>query len=240
MRRADATKSLGALLRERGFRGSAPTFRRFVGRSYAEVVNLQATSGEVYVNLGAHHRWLGKPSTWDAIKEYECAFRARLRDFANGERFDLTDDASVTALLEMMRLEGFAFFERVVPERIAATARQLAKDGYTSFVPFGAAAGPETWAKVAARFDDASSAKRLRAQAMAAEKQRDRERAAEAAGAVEMTYDEYRRAKKEGRRLPKIVRIVLDEEPAKRSREKRPTTRRAVDTTAANRRARRR
>jgi hypothetical protein len=215
LRPADATRSLSELLRARGFIGTAPTFRRFVGKSYVEVVNLQATSGEVYVNLGAHHKWLGAPASWDAIKEYQCAFRARLADFAANQRFDLGDEASVTALLEMMKLEGSMFFSAVGPENLEATARRLAKEGYRAFIPLDAPAGPDTWAKVAAHFHDERSKKRFLAQQAGDERARAKERERESAEAVVMTWDEYRKAKKEGR-APKVVQLVFDSKPKKR------------------------
>jgi hypothetical protein len=212
-------KALADLLREHGFKGSAPTFRRFLGKDFVAVVHLQASAGEFHVNLGAHYRWLGKPSSWERIKEYECAFRTRLEDFAANERFSWKDAASVTALLEMMKLEGLVFFTQLAPDEIATTAKGLARDGYDKFVPLGAPADAATWARVAAHFGDAVSRKRLEAQEAAAIRARGEERARERtkddAEVVEMTYAEYRAAQKDGHG-PKVVRLANRKSRAKR------------------------
>ena len=208
---SDAKKALAALLREHGFRGSAPTFRKFVGKDFVAVVNLQTSGDSVYVNLGAHYRWLGKPSSWEKTKEYQCAFRKRLVDFAANDRFWLDDDASVTALLEMMKLEGLLFFEQLEPDRIKETTKALAKDGFDSFVPIGTPADAATWARVATRFGDAEAKKRFKAQSAAQEKaiaeERARRQAELDAEAVEMTYAELMAARKAGR-SPKVVHLL--------------------------------
>lgn len=197
-KRETTKKSLGAFLKEHGFQGSTPTFRRFIGKDFVALVNLQASSGKVYVNLGAHYRWLGKPSSWEKTKEYECAFRTRLADFAANKLFSLRDEASVTAMLEMMKLEGLRFFEQLEPDQIAKTAKALARDGYESFAPLDTPADAATWSKVAAHLGDIRSKKRFDAQYVAAERARDEELARERAEGVEMTYAEAPAANKAG------------------------------------------
>lgn len=226
----DARKALGALLREHGFRGSAPTFRKFVGKDFVAVLNLQKSGDHVYVNLGAHYRWLGKPSSWENTKEYECAFRKRLVDFAANDCFWLDDAASVAALLEMTKVEGLLFFEQLEPDQLAKTAKALAKDGYDSFAPIGTPADAATWVRVAARLGDAASKKRFEAQAAAHEKtlaeELAREEAEWDAKAVEMTDAEFRAALKAGR-APAAVTIVLEEKPRPaRKTKKRPQKKR--------------
>lgn len=156
---------LAALLRERGFRGSAPTFRRLVGRDSVHVVNLQASrGGGVFVNLGTHFVYLGKVDR-EKIREYECAFRTRLKDIAGGERFFLDDESSVAALLEMMRVEGFLWFSQFEPEQLGRTIQHVALAGPQSFAPLGAGAPIDTWIAVARRQGDRGSERRLLAQA---------------------------------------------------------------------------
>ena len=155
------------LLREHGFKGSAPTLRRFRGSDTVHVVNLQRSAGGgSYVNLGAHFKYLSRTS-WTKIREYECAFRARLHDFAGGDRFFLDDDASVIALVEMMGTEGLLWFGAFEPASVASTVKHVAKQGYDRFVPLGTPAGADTWARVARHMRDSASEKRLRAQATA-------------------------------------------------------------------------
>lgn len=192
-------------------------------------MNLQASSGEVYVNLGAHYRWLEKPASWEGIKEYECAFRARLVDFAANQLFSLKDEASVAALVEMMKLEGLVFFDQLEPEHIAKTTKALAREGYQSFVPLGIPAGPATWAKVAAHLGDAASKKRFEAQELRETRAREKEQAEESAAAVEMTYSDYRAAKKAGKPLPKVLRLVFDtfDTKPKKAAKKKPVAKKA-------------
>lgn len=126
---ADAKKVFAKLLRENGFQGSAPTFRRFEGKDAVAVVNLQASRvqpGGTYVNLGVHRRGLEKPSSWDKIQEYECAFRDRLEDFAGGKVFFFDDEASMTALLEMMKLVGFPWLTKQTTKGVKKPATKKA------------------------------------------------------------------------------------------------------------------
>lgn len=112
---AEAKKSFAKLLREYGFKGSAPTFRRFQGNDSVAVVNLQASGirpGGTYINLGVQLRELDKASSWENIKEYGCAFRERLKDFAGGDTFFFDDEASMLALTEMLKLEGLPWIEK--------------------------------------------------------------------------------------------------------------------------------
>ena len=127
---AGAKKAFANVLRENGFQGSAPTFRRFEGKDTVAVVNLQASRiqpGGTYVNLGVHRRGLEKPSSWDKIQEYECAFRDRLEDFAGGDLFFFDDEASMTALVEMMKLEGFPWLAKQAAKGAKKPAKSPAK-----------------------------------------------------------------------------------------------------------------
>ena len=127
---ASAKKAFASVLRENGFQGSAPTFRRFEGKDTVAVVNLQASRiqpGGTYVNLGVHRRGLEKPSSWDKIQAHECAFSDRLEDFAGGDLFFFDDEASMTALFEMMKLEGFPWLAQQAAKGAKKPAKRPAK-----------------------------------------------------------------------------------------------------------------
>jgi hypothetical protein len=77
------TKQLWAKLKKEGFAGREATVRRIRG-PVVHVVNVQGVSGggACYINLGAHLSFLkpdwGKELVPEQLKEYECAFRARV------------------------------------------------------------------------------------------------------------------------------------------------------------------
>ncbi len=195
-----AGTGLAALLRDHGFAGSAPTFRKVVGKVTVFVVNVQTSARGSQIKLGVHLKYLGK-TDWPAVKALRCAFHARLRDIAGGETFFFDDAASVSALLEMMKLEGLLWFGNFEPDQLESTVRYVAKHVEDKLAPLGESAGPITWSRVANHLGDAASEKRLIARA----NQHDRDRLA--ADAMRMTSDEYRAAKASGtaRRAAKLV-----------------------------------
>jgi hypothetical protein len=201
--------SVAATLSAMGFNGRFPTFRRDVGKT-AFLVNVQAAGGGhgCYVNLGVHHRALAQRSVrWDALHEYECPLRARMWNVAGDELFaygDTDEDATLAAvgMSEMLKTEGAAWMAELAPGVLGVTIKRLAKKGVHAFVPYGAPASAETFAKLAKALGDAASERAFVAQAMKAAKERARQdaeaEAARSATTLTMTMDEYRAAKKAG------------------------------------------
>jgi len=169
-------KTVLPILRDLGFRGSAPTLRRFVGSEIAQVFNVQASSGGdgAYVNVGAHPafvevdqggwRCLSKES-WAAIKEYDCAFRTRLEDFAGGGLFFYDSEASLTALEHAVKGFAVPFFTAFdEPGALAELAREAANEGAVSLGFHRPPLDAAVWAQIAIHVGDHASARKLIAQ----------------------------------------------------------------------------
>ncbi len=161
------------LIRMHGFQGSGAQFVRRLG-PVVQVVTLRTRGQATTVHLGVHHEGLGlskraKPTAQD------CPLRVQLEDFAGNDSFGFGSTkahatSSVTAMTEMMKVEGLRFFAALEPDALPAQIKHLARAGYEAFAPLGPAGPPETWATLASHLRDARSAKAFAAQA----KRRDR------------------------------------------------------------------
>lgn len=138
------SKDFYPLLRSSGFKGSGDTLRRVRGE-VIHVVNIQGSSDaeRCYVNLGAHLAFLptegGTIVDLPKIKEYECAFRARVdppADLGFGWPYGHTpaETASfIKLLIQYYRAQGEPFFaalsdypasfEGVTPEDLGTPAK---------------------------------------------------------------------------------------------------------------------
>ena len=115
------------ILRADGFKGSGSTFRR-VKANRVDVVNVQGSryGGQCCVNVAVHFLFLpsaGGVSVSEPrkLKEYECAFRNRLREASESDHWwtygasDSEAKASLASLVDIYRRRGAPFFAKFEP-----------------------------------------------------------------------------------------------------------------------------
>jgi hypothetical protein len=115
------------LLRADGFKGSGNTFRRIRG-DRIDVINVQGSlyAGQCCINVATHYSFLpsaGGDGVTDPqkFKEYDCAFRERLHEATESDRWwtygasDAETEASVATLVDLYKRRGALFFERFEP-----------------------------------------------------------------------------------------------------------------------------
>jgi hypothetical protein len=114
------------LLRADGFKGSGTTFRKVNGERI-DVINVQGSryGGKCCVNLAAHFSFLpsmggGQVTDPKKFKEYDCAFRDRLRQAKEDHWWDYgASDAeaetSVASILDLYKRRSSMFFDRFEP-----------------------------------------------------------------------------------------------------------------------------
>jgi hypothetical protein len=226
-------KTVIPTLRALGFTGSHPTFRRDDEDGKVVVlVNIQASSGGdgCYVNLGAHHRALKNRHTdWEKLREYQCAFRARLDNVAGDSFFgygtsDKSTDLQAQSVSEMLKTEGKMWLDQLSSaDALADTLKTLAKEGLDSFIPYGPPAAADTFRKLAKALGDTKSERAFLAQAKRDEEERARAREEEererAATTIQMTEEAYRAARKAGT-IPNGATIQLIFTPKTKKKEK--------------------
>lgn len=181
------------LLHAEGFVGKLPRLRRVIGKHLVHVIELQGSrlaKGATYVNLGVHLDFLDDPGfrkNLETLDEADCAIRQRLQTLAGtGDCFHYGDSEEetalhVTGLVEMMKVEGLAFFDQFksYPGAFAARVKQAAKTGAAYEGPLAPTATGFTarpYIEIALRLkDDASAAKLIERMREYLAKERDAE-----------------------------------------------------------------
>jgi hypothetical protein len=121
------SRDLSPLLRPDGFKGSGKTFRRING-DRTDVIGIQGRrhGGQCCVNLGTHFSFLPSEGGGHVVdprklKEYDCAFRERLHDANESDRWwrygasNAEAEASVASLVDVYKRRAILFFGKFEP-----------------------------------------------------------------------------------------------------------------------------